>query len=93
VPIWCVAPLEMNEGNSLEGKGTISLQAAVPKKHHTRHLTHQVRVCVGPKYSPAVAENRRALAHVGNRSTDRHGVFLVTIPATLPQLADLGILT
>jgi len=30
-----VAPLEMNEGNSLGGKGTIGLQAAVPKKSHT----------------------------------------------------------
>ena len=93
MPIWCVALLVMNEGNSLGGKGTINLQAAVPKKPHTRHLTHQVRVCVGPRDSPGVAVNRRALAHVGNRSTDRHGVFLVTIPVTLPQLADFGILT
>jgi hypothetical protein len=28
VPMWCVAPLEINEGNSLGGKGTIALQAA-----------------------------------------------------------------
>jgi len=39
VPMWCVAPLEMNEGNSLGGKGTIGLQAAVPKRPHTRPLT------------------------------------------------------
>ena len=36
--MWCVALMEMNEGNSL-GKGTIGLQAAVPKRPHTRPLT------------------------------------------------------
>jgi len=39
MPVWCVAPLVMNEGNSLAGKGTIGLQAAVPKRPHTRTLT------------------------------------------------------
>ena len=33
--VWCVAPLEMNEGNSLGGKGTIDLLAAVPKRPYT----------------------------------------------------------
>jgi len=37
--MWCVAPLVMNEGKSLGGKGTIGLQAAVPKWPHTRPLT------------------------------------------------------
>ena len=36
--MWCVAPLEMNEGTSLGGKGKIGLQAAVPKRPHTRPL-------------------------------------------------------
>ena len=39
MPMWCVAPLKMNEGNLLGGKGTIGLQAAVPKRPHTRPLT------------------------------------------------------
>jgi len=39
MPVWCVAPLVMNEGNSLGGKVTIGLQAAVPKRPHTRTLT------------------------------------------------------
>ena len=38
MPMWCVAPLEMNEGELIGGKGTIGLQAAVPKMSHTRPL-------------------------------------------------------
>jgi len=41
--MWCVAPLEMNEGNSFGGKGTIGLQAAVLKRPHTRTLTFLVQ--------------------------------------------------
>ena len=36
--MWCVAPLEMKEGNSLGGRGTIGLQTAVPKRPHTRRF-------------------------------------------------------
>ena len=45
--MWCMAPLKMNEGNSLGGggKGTIGLQAAVPKKPHTRPLTLTCKHC------------------------------------------------
>jgi hypothetical protein len=32
--MWCVAPLEMNEGTHW-GQGAIGLQAAVPKSPHT----------------------------------------------------------
>ena len=39
MPMLCVATLEMNEENSLGIKGTIGLQAAVPKSPHTRRLT------------------------------------------------------
>ena len=35
MPMWCVAPLEMNGG-----EGTIGLHAAVKKKHHMRPLTY-----------------------------------------------------
>ena len=38
MPMWCVAPLEMNERELIGGKGTIGLQAAVPKMPHTRSL-------------------------------------------------------
>jgi len=34
----------MNEGNSLGSKGTIGLQAAVPKKPHTRPLTLMIQL-------------------------------------------------
>ena len=43
--------------------------------------------------SPGVAEKRRAVAHVGNQSTVRHGRCLVTIAAALPQLPVFVILT
>ena len=37
MPMWCVAPLEMNEGNSL-GQGYNRPTAAVPKRPHTRRF-------------------------------------------------------
>jgi len=43
VTMWCVAPLEMNEGNSLGARVQSAYKAAVPKKPHTRPLTLEDR--------------------------------------------------
>ena len=36
MPMWCVVPLEMNEGNSLGARVQSAYKAAVPIKPHKR---------------------------------------------------------
>ena len=44
MPMWCVAPLEMNEANSLGERVQSAYKAVVPKKPHTLPLSLTFKV-------------------------------------------------
>ena len=57
VPVWCVAPLEMNEGTHLGGKSTISLRLQCRKGLTKRLLNLFLKNAVAERYKHKLTDS------------------------------------